>query len=113
MDWPNRISVYHKLHSPPSLNDGSFVLNVMITSDKHRRPAARCLETLVVYDYSRKSKSPLKTFMIENFQRTFALQEESRERNQRLLQNLFARTDKLERQSWRDPAAVEDKWIPD
>lgn len=44
MAWPDRISVYHKLRSLPTSSTNSFILDVIIISERHQRPAARCVE---------------------------------------------------------------------
>lgn len=51
MAWPDRISVYHKLRAAPTASTDSFILDVLILSERHQRPAARCVEDIVVYDY--------------------------------------------------------------
>lgn len=108
MAWPDRISVYHKLRTAPIASTDSFILDVLILSERHQRPAARCVEDIVVYDYGRGSKSPLKDFMVEEFKKTFELQEQSRIRNERRVSDLLQRIQRLEQQSWDRPDAVED-----
>lgn len=109
MIWPDRISVYHKLRSAPTATTDSFILDVLILSEKHQRPAARCVEDIVVYDYRQGRKSPLRDFMVEKFQETFELQEEARRRNEGKVRNLLHRVAMLEKQSWNREDAVEDK----
>lgn len=109
MIWPDRISVYHKLRSAPTATTDSFILDVLILSEKHQRPAARCVEDIVVYDYRRGRKSLLRDFMVEKFQETFELQEETRRRNERKVGDLLDRVAMLEKQSWDREDAVEDK----
>ena len=108
MAWPDRISVYHKLRTAPTASTDSFVLDVLILSERHQRPAARCVEDIVVYDYRRGTKSPLKDFMVEEFKKTFELQEQSRIRNEGKVSNLLQRVQRLEQQVWDRPDAVED-----
>ena len=108
MAWPDRISVYHKLRAAPTASTDSFILDVLILSERHQRPAARCVEDIVVYDYRRGTKSPLKDFMVEEFKKTFELQEQSRIRNERRVSDLLQRIQRLEQQSWDRPDAVED-----
>ncbi len=108
MTWPDRISVYHKLRSPPTATTNSFILDVLILSEKHQRPAARCVEDIVVYDYQRGRKSPLRDFMVEKFRETFELQEEARGRNERKVRDLLDRVRRLEKKSWDREDAVED-----
>ena len=108
MTWPDRISVYHKLRSAPTASTDSFILDVLILSEKHQRAAARCVEDIVVYDYRRGQKSPLRDFMVENFQETFRLQEEARRRNEAKVRNLLDRVRRLGEESWDQADAVED-----
>ena len=108
MIWPDRISVYHKLRSAPTATTDSFILDVLILSEKHQRAAARCVEDIVVYDYQRGRKSPLRDFMVQKFQETFELQEEARERNERKVRDLLDRVERLEKESWDREDAVED-----
>lgn len=108
MTWPDRISVYHKLRAAPTTSTDSFILDVLILSEKHQRPAARCEEDIVVYDYRQGSKSPLRGFMVDTFRETFALQEEAKRRNQAATQELLQRVQRLEKSSWDRADAVED-----
>lgn len=108
MAWPDRISVYHKLRAAPTASTDSFILDVLILSERHQRPAARCVEDIVVYDYRRGVKSPLKDFMLDEFGKTFELQEQSKIRNERRVRNLLQRVQSLERQVWDKPDAMED-----
>ena len=100
--------MYHKLRSAPTATTDSFMLDVLILSEKHQRPAARCVEDIVVYDYRRGRKSPLRDFMVEKFQETFKLQEEARGRNERKARDLLDRVKRLEKESWDREDAVED-----
>lgn len=108
MEWPDRISVYHKLRSAPTTSTDSFILDVLILSEKHQRPAARCVEDIVVYDYRGGQKSPLRDFMVEKFRETFELQEKSKQRNEASVRKLLERVERLERGSWDRTDAVED-----
>ena len=108
MTWPDKISVYHKLRSAPTPTTNSFILDVLIVSEKHRRPAARCEEDIVIYDYQKAQKTPLRDFMVEQFRETFRLQEESKGQNTKKIHNLLERVDSLEKASWNRPDAAED-----
>ena len=108
MAWPDRISVYHKLRAAPIASTDSFSLDVVILSERHQRPAARCVEEIVVYDYRRGVKSPLRDFMVEKFKETFELQEQSKVRNERKVRDLLQRVQRIEKQTWDRPDAVED-----
>ena len=108
MTWPDKISVYHKIRAAPTASTDSFILDVLILSEKHQRPAARCVEDIVVYDYRRGSKSPLRDFMVDKFRETFTLQEEAKRRNGAMVRELLLRVEKLEKESWDRADAVED-----
>ena len=108
MAWPDRISVYHKLRAAPTASTDSFILDVLILSEKHQRPAARCVEDIVVYDYRRGAKSPLRDFMVDRFRETYALQEEGKRRNEAAVRGLLERVERLEKESWDREDAVED-----
>ncbi|RAR13261.1 Thioesterase/thiol ester dehydrase-isomerase [Stemphylium lycopersici] len=108
MKWPDRITVLHKLRSNPAKDTDHFVLDVLILSEAHRRPAARCIEDIVVYDYRTARKSPLPPFMIEKFQETFKLQEQTKEKNSGRVRALLGRVRALEKSSWDRPDAKED-----
>lgn len=108
MAWQDRISVYHKLRAAPTVSTDSFILDVVILSERHQRPAARCVEDIVVYDYRRGVKSPLRDFMVDKFKETFELQEQSKMRHERRVRDLLQRVQRLERQVWDRPDAVED-----
>jgi len=108
MKWPDRITVLHKLRHKPESQADHFILDVLILSESHRRPAARCVEDIVVYDYQKAQKSPLPPFMIQKFQQTFELQEQAKERCNKRVKNLLDRMQRLEKSSWDRPDAKED-----
>ncbi|CAN9183696.1 unnamed protein product [Alternaria alternata] len=108
MKWPDRITVLHKLRDNPSENSDHFILDVMILSEAQRRPAARCVEDIVTYDYRTAKKSPLPPFMIKKLQETFKLQEEAKEKNSNRVRVLLDRVRELEKSSWDRPDAKED-----
>ena len=108
MTWPDKISVYHKLRSAPTSTTDSFILDVLILSEMHQRPAARCVEDIVVYDYRKGKKSPLRDFMVDKFRETVALQDEARRLNTTRIRDLLRRVEHLEKESWDRKDAVED-----
>ncbi|KAL5121171.1 hypothetical protein ACEQ8H_001023 [Pleosporales sp. CAS-2024a] len=108
MKWPDRITVLHKLRAKPLTEANHFILDVMILSEVHRRPAARCVEDIVVYDYTKAKKSALPGFMIDKFGETFELQEQTKERNGKRVHGLLQRVRRLELESWDRDDAVED-----
>lgn len=108
MSWPDRISVYHKLRAPPSSASESFILDVLILSERHQRAAARCVEDIVVYDYRRGRKTPLMSFMLAQFRKTWEAQEAARKKHEAKVEELLARVRRLEIDSWDREGAVED-----
>lgn len=108
MTWPDRISVFHKLRSRPDENTESIILEVMILSEGKQRPAARCLEDIVVYDYRTSKKAKLPAFMLDQFQHSFDLQETAKAQNGQKIDQLLRRVRDLERDSWDRPDAQED-----
>lgn len=108
MKYPDRVTVLHKLRSEPQLDTDHFILDVLILSELHRRPAARCVEDIVVYDYKMAKKAPLYPFMVEKFKETWALQEQAKKTYGSRVTDLIRRTRELEKGSWDRPDAVED-----
>ncbi|EXJ88293.1 hypothetical protein A1O1_05223 [Capronia coronata CBS 617.96] len=108
MTWPDRISVYHKLRARPDETSESLVLDVLIMSERRQRPAARCFEDVVVYDYRAGKKSTLEPFMLEQLKKTFDLQEAAKKENLAKIQDLEQRVRRLETQTWDRPDAKED-----
>lgn len=98
----------HKLRNKPDANADHFILDVVILSEAHRRPAARCIEDIVVYDYGQAKKTALPPFMIEKFRQTFDLQEEAKKKYGTRVQALLDRTTQLEKDSWDRVDAKED-----
>jgi len=108
MKWPDHITVYHKLASEPTTQTDSFVLDVLILSELHQRPAARCVEDIVVYDYKAGKKTPLRPFMLDAFRETWKLQEEAKKRNSDRVRGLLDSVRQLEQDSWDREDAIED-----
>lgn len=108
MTWPDHISVYHKLRSNPDSSADSFVLDVLILSEKHQRPSARCVEDLVIYDYGKGSKAPLPQFAFQQFRKTWLVQEDTRKANIVRARELSDRVRHLEKQCWDRADAKED-----
>ncbi|OJD34749.1 rho guanine nucleotide exchange factor [Diplodia corticola] len=108
MTYPDRVTVLHKLRSEPTDETDSFILDVVVLSERHRRPAARCVEDIVVYDYQRGKKTPLKPFMLRQFRETFALQEAAKKKYSERVALLSEQVRALETSSWDQPDAKED-----
>jgi hypothetical protein len=100
MTFPDHITVLHKLHSNPKDDTDHFILDVLILSELHQRPAARCIEDIVIYDYKRGKKAPLKPFMAKAFQNIFQEQEEARKLNVERVHGILERVRDLEVKSW-------------
>lgn len=108
MTWPDHISVFHKLRAMPMDGDSSFVLDVMILSELQQRPAARCEEDIVVYDYKAGKKRTIMPFMMAAFQETWRAQEEMRLAAERRIEELDGIVTELEKETWDRVDAVED-----
>lgn len=107
MTWPDRITVCHKLRERPDERTESMVLDVVILSERMQRPAARCLEDVVVYDYKVGRKSGMPGFMLEQFKRVWELQEEEKKASSRNVEELLKEVRELEKGSWDREGAVE------
>lgn len=102
------MTVLHKLRSEPKPDADHFILDVVILSELHRRPAARCVEDIVIYDYQAAKKAPLKPFMLEKFKETWLLQEHAKQTYSKRVADLLRRVQDLEKDSWDKADAVED-----
>jgi hypothetical protein len=103
-----RVTVLHKLRNKPESQADHFILDVLILSELHRRPAARCVEDIVVYDYRKGKKSPLAPFMVDKFKETFELQEQAKVKCGERVKVILERVEQLEKGSWDRADAVED-----
>ncbi|KAH7395830.1 thioesterase-like superfamily-domain-containing protein [Cadophora sp. MPI-SDFR-AT-0126] len=108
MAWPDHISVFHKLSYLPSASESSFVLDVMILSELHQRPAARCVEDIVVYDYLKKRKATIRPFMLKAFEQTWAEQEAEKIRVEKRIREIENAVRNIEQATWDRKDAVED-----
>ncbi|KAI9842387.1 MAG: hypothetical protein M1838_003157, partial [Thelocarpon superellum] len=108
MTWPDRVTVYHKLRSSPSDEADSFTLDVMILSEVHQRPAARCVEDVVMYDYRQSRRTSLPPFMRHVFTQTFQQQEAEKQAYREQIHSLTQRVEGLERETWNHEDAKEN-----
>jgi Thioesterase-like superfamily len=108
MTWPDRISVFHKLRSRPDETTESVILDVVILSEGKQRPAARCLEDVVVYDYRNNKKTTLPPFMLDQFQHTFDLQVAAKAEKAQKVNRLLRKVREIELESWDRADAQED-----
>ena len=104
MTWPDHISVFHKLRELPREGDSNFVLDVIILSELHQRPAARCEEDIVVYDYKAGKKRSIMPFMMKQFENTWKAQEEARQRVEKRVVELEGNVRQLENETWGESA---------
>ncbi|KAJ5596772.1 hypothetical protein N7450_003230 [Penicillium hetheringtonii] len=100
MKFPDKISVYHKLVQDPSSSlssQSAFYLQVMIMSESRQRPAARCHEDIVTYDYQRNQKTPeLPPFILNQFKHIWELQEEAKKNCQQQILDIESKVRTLE-----------------
>jgi hypothetical protein len=80
MTYPDRASVFHKLASKPEFDSDHVLLEALIVSDRARRPAARCFEDIVVYDYRNSVRTCLKPYMVEKLREVYDLQQKNKEK---------------------------------
>lgn len=107
MMFPDHISVYHKLHAAPGETD-ALLLDVLILSELHQRPAARLYEDCALYDYRVGKKAAMPPWMAKIFEETWRLQEEAKRKNSERVWGLIDRVRLLETESWDREGAVED-----
>jgi hypothetical protein len=108
MTWPDSISVFHKLAHRPSPNDSHFILDVMILSELYQRPAARCVEDIVVYDYKIGKKVEIRPFMMKAFEHAWEEQESAKRRIEDRIRVVEGRVADIEAGTWNKVGAVED-----
>lgn len=108
MTWPDHITVLHKLRALPSPEDSSFILDVMILSELHQRPSARCVEDIVVYNYKVGRKVEIMPFMMDAFRKTWEEQEGERLRVGERCREVERVVGGLEKGTWASEGAVED-----
>ncbi|KAJ5971951.1 uncharacterized protein N7479_001869 [Penicillium vulpinum] len=112
MESPDKITVYHKLIPDPSeylSSQSAFQLEVMILSEARQRPAARCLEDIVIYDYKKNRKTiNIPPFALEQFKTIWKQQEQEKEKWTQRIAEIENRVRNLELESWDRVDAVED-----
>lgn len=90
------------------MDSDHFILDVVILSELHRRPAARCVEDIAVYDYRAARKSTMKPFMVKKLLETYELQEEAKQKYGSKVLELINKVQRLEQGTWDRPDAKED-----
>lgn len=108
MTWPDKVSVFHKLRELPTAESTAFHLDVIIMSERHQRPSARCVEEIVLYDYTAGKKATMKPFVLNVFQELYKLQEKAKTENTARVLDLLKQVEALEKESWDRPDAKED-----
>ncbi|KAJ5597469.1 hypothetical protein N7537_007553 [Penicillium hordei] len=112
MESPDKITVYQKLIPDPSRHlsaQSAFRLEVMILSEAHQRPAARCFEDIVIYDYKKNGKTVnIPPFVMEQFETMWKQQEQEKVNWRQQIANIENRVRNLELGSWDRADAVED-----
>lgn len=108
LTYPDTVTTIHKLRSLPSPTDNSFMLDVMILSNRHQRIAARGEEEIVMYDYKKLRKTQIAPFMMEAFTKTWADQEEKKTDAAVNAFRMELRLMVLEKLTWDRQGAVED-----
>lgn len=112
MTYPDKVSVFHKLrHAPfpsPSHDASSFLLDVLILSETEQRPAARCFENLVVYDYRKGKKVDIPPFMVRAFENLWEEQETNRRAVMKRISQMESELERLEQETWNRAGAIED-----
>lgn len=96
MTFPDRVTVLHKLVTKPDYTSDRFYLDVVMYSEQQRRPAAKCFEDIVVYDYQAGKKTPLKPFMVDELRATYDLQEQRKQEAEKKVAELQAFAQQVE-----------------
>ncbi|KXH41565.1 hypothetical protein CSAL01_01067 [Colletotrichum salicis] len=97
MAYPDHVTVLHKLVSKPTYESDFILLEALLISDSHRRPAARCFEDIVVYDYKTAKRAPLKPFMVDRLRETYEAQEQSKIECEEKVKGLVDIVERLEK----------------
>lgn len=113
MTYPDKVSVYHRLRHPPSsaqqqASPSSLILDAVVFSHRHRRVSARVEEDIVIYDYRAARKTEMPPFMRDVLEDTFVQQQEEQVRARRRIWDLVGDVERLEKETWDRPDAVED-----
>lgn len=85
-----------------------MILDAIILSHRHRRVSAKIEEDIVIYDYQAAKKTEMLPFMKDVLENTFRQQEAERLRARARIWELIGTVEKLEKETWDSPDAVED-----
>jgi hypothetical protein len=112
MTSPDKITVYQRLVPDPNSflsRQSAFQLQVLILSEAKQRPAARCHEDIVTYDYKKNQKTHnLPPFVMDQFKVIYELQEQAQREWQQQIAEIENRVRTLELESWDRVDAIED-----
>ncbi|KAJ3960879.1 hypothetical protein N0V92_002432 [Colletotrichum tropicale] len=97
MAYPDNVTVLHKLAAKPTYESDFVLLEALLVSDRHRRPAARCFEDIVVYDYKTAKRTALKPFMVDRLRETYEAQERSKQECEEKIEGLVKVIERLEK----------------
>ncbi|KAI8157199.1 hypothetical protein K4K49_003524 [Colletotrichum sp. SAR 10_70] len=97
MAYPDNVTVLHKLAAKPTYESDFVLLEALLVSDRHRRPAARCFEDIVVYDYKTAKRTALKPFMVDRLRETYEAQERSKQECEEKIEGLVKVVERLEK----------------
>lgn len=88
MAYPDHICVMHRLATKPDYTSDRVILSAACYSMNHRRIAAKFEEDIVVYDYDKAQKTPLKPYMVDELLKVWELQEQSKAQASTKIQEL-------------------------
>ncbi len=110
MTYPDTISAYHKLRESPIGQSQltSLVLDCVILSHRHRRPAARTREDIAIYDYKIGRTTEMPAFMRDVLSDVWRLQQGETLRARTRIWELVRAVESLEKETWDREGAVED-----
>lgn len=94
MNFPDRVTVIHKLLVKPEATSTSIFLEAAIISEQHQRIAARCFEDIAVYDYKAGKISPMHHFMVEELDAVYDSQVQA---HQAALKNIATLQERLKK----------------
>ncbi|OLN90028.1 hypothetical protein CCHL11_07206 [Colletotrichum chlorophyti] len=97
MGFPDNVTVLHKLVAKPTYESDYILLEGLLISENHRRPAARCFEDIVVYDYRTAKRTQLKLFMVDRLRDAYDAQETSRARCEERVNGLIEAVERIEK----------------
>lgn len=107
LNYPDRISVLHRLDRHPTATD-SFTLEAVVLSEVHQRIAAKITEDIVVYNYRLGKKTPLQPFMLEAMRTLYNEQSLGVAYTDRKIDQVLRKLRTVEINTWDKEGASED-----